>query len=130
MTQEFDLCPYPLKLWIVARSTADDINGRFTCYNDRNAKVVEDAEDDDRKSYLAFVSNVVDSETYDIGLLVVLNDEEDIDAGTIAHGSFHVADKVRQHVGLEFSLDGDNEHIAYLIGYVARCIEKFKRSSI
>lgn len=48
---------------------------------------------------------------------------------TIAHEAFHAANFILEYVGADFFMDGTNEHWAYLIGWVAECIQDFSNQS-
>ena len=56
--------------------------------------------------------------------VMVYIDPEFMNFGIVAHESFHAADYILARASAEFSPDGTNEHYAYLIGWIGRCIEK------
>lgn len=45
-------------------------------------------------------------------------------SNTIAHENYHLVTNICRYHGLVAEVDGDNEHIAYLIGYMYDIIEK------
>lgn len=86
----------------------------FYSKNDRNdflsgniEGITCDVKDDDGKSVV----------------LVYFADKESANISTIAHEAFHAADFMMDTLGIVFNKDCQNEHVAYLIGWIARCIE-------
>lgn len=41
-----------------------------------------------------------------------------IDASTVAHECFHIADMILEVKGMQYKEESGNEHVAYLIGYL------------
>lgn len=54
---------------------------------------------------------------------IVFRRKPDID--TIAHEAFHAAHDIMSYIHEDFVYDGTNESWAYLIGWIALCIEDF-----
>lgn len=44
---------------------------------------------------------------------------------TISHEVYHMVQSIAKHHGLSFTKNNDNEHIAYLIGYLNNCVYNF-----
>jgi hypothetical protein len=44
---------------------------------------------------------------------------------TISHENYHLVQSISKHHGLSFTSKNDNEHIAYLIGYLSQELTKF-----
>lgn len=57
-------------------------------------------------------------------VLVYFIDGESANLSTVAHEAFHAADFMMDTLGMVFNKDCQNEHVAYLIGWIARCIDK------
>lgn len=83
--------------------------------------------DKDRKEFL---EGNYDGVTCDVrdrngnnAVLVYFIDKESVNISTIAHESFHAADFMMDTLGIVFNKDCENEHVAYLIGWIARCID-------
>lgn len=58
------------------------------------------------------------------GNLVVFRSKNDMRMGTIAHESFHVLSRMMDVMPLVREPNGTNEHLAYLMQWIASCINK------
>lgn len=56
-------------------------------------------------------------------VVILINKRPDI--STIAHEAFHAAHDIMTYIHEDFVYDGTNESWAYLIGWIALCIEDF-----
>ena len=78
----------------------------------------------------AMTMDVYDN-NHNVGILIYFDIDYINDIGTgsnvvnvIAHESYHAADMLRTFLDLTYNGDADNEHIAYLVGYIAECCWK------
>lgn len=108
--REFDPVIYPRRLWIAV--TTENLADRF--------KDLEEFEAD-------YASAATDS-TADIlrnfrGVIIRFRSMDDMDVKTISHESVHAANIIFAELGVKADTDND-EHLAYLVGWIARCCEK------
>lgn len=68
---------------------------------------------------------VMDKDTRELGIMLLINSIDNVDTGTIAHEAVHIADYIYQFIG-GYSQDFSegNECYAYLVGWAADCIFK------
>lgn len=110
--KEFDINPYPRKLWIAYGK--DD-----TIIKD---KLVEmdgtplDFTDDYAIGFNGLTTSVKDKEKGLYGVLVWIIKYDSI--GTFAHEADHVCSQVFKECGVNMGFNGNDEHHAYLIGWV------------
>ncbi len=57
--------------------------------------------------------------------LILIVRKKEFDNGTAAHEAFHALQIMMTEIGLDFSRVMLNEHLAYLIGWITNCIDKF-----
>ena len=121
---EYELIPYPRKLWveILSEETINKIIKDFV-YTD-NTKITKD----DFEVGGASTKDVINKKG-NYGILVVFSPEA-INSPTFAHEAFHVVDFIVDACGLDYVRNTGNEHIAYLIGYVVRLFEDWKKKGI
>lgn len=117
---EFDPIIYPRKLWIMITDNPKDIEEYFE--DEKGRKLDYES----FKNRRASTMSAIRKDTDDFGVLIVFHKEEYLTISTIAHESFHVADWFCDILGLDCEREKSNEHIAYLIGWVAQCCEKVK----
>lgn len=75
---------------------------------------------------LAATYPVMEKESKNLGVLITFRDSKSYAADIIAHEAFHAANIIMNGLGIEFAVDGSNEHIAYLIQWVVKCIMEVK----
>ncbi len=109
---EFDMCIYPRKLWVVKTKKPMQIRERFL-----NEHGNELSDRQDFSNLGGFVMKVIEKETNDIGYIVCLLRKAD--CSTICHEATHVSLLMCEDIGLEVIENSDNEHIAYLNGWIA-----------
>lgn len=64
----------------------------------------------------------------DEAVLVYFRDKDTVNYSNVAHEAFHAADFIMNETGVVFNEGCDNEHVAYLIGWVARNISQYMSS--
>jgi hypothetical protein len=112
---EFDPVIYPVKLWVV------------------NQDVYHKFEHLDGSPLNSFVSDTSICSSYNrcimrkcsknYGFLVTIQKINDLQVSNIAHEAAHIARFMWEHLGEEYT---GKEADAYLIGWIAGCIEKVK----
>lgn len=115
---EFDPCIYPRKLWVVKGGTLDDIRETLEF----------EIEENECGGAVTFPAN--DKKGHFSGYCVWFPKSSDINnLDWIAHESTHVALSIFGDIGAIVTME-DQEPLAYLVGWVFRCIDvvrKFKK---
>jgi hypothetical protein len=108
---QFDPVIYPRKVWVCLGATKEVLDDRFTF----NSPLV-----DELFTSIAVTSTCTEKETGSGGV-IVWTPKRNMNINTIAHESDHVADMLFDFIGESTNTD---ECHAYLVGWVAECIEK------
>ena len=115
MIHEYSLSPYPKKLWVVK----DKGFNPSDVFLKRDGSVI-DYNNDERDRARASVYPVMHKETGYYGFLVLIYCR--LNVSDVSHEAFHVADGVFDDCGVMLTENTGNEHMAYLIGYIAGCL--------
>lgn len=107
-----------IDLYVSIGEDRNTVSGEFDFYSEK------DRNDFIEGNYDGVTCDVKDKNGKD-AVLVYFIDKESANISTIAHESFHAADFIMDSLGMVFNKNCENEHIAYLIGWVARCIERY-----
>jgi len=119
---EFDPLIYPFKLWVAITDDLKSISERFDDYPSGSEFEYKDSD-----KMIAFTQNVQQKSDRYIGAIVVFKKKKDCITRIIAHESTHVARILWDHIGeLETGMEAD----AYLVGWIAECIEKVKLGKV
>lgn len=110
---EFDPTIYPRKLWIAV--TSSSLKYKF-----------ENISEFDKSAY-AMVDNVYDLAQDKGGVLIRFDSIDAMSVGNIAHESIHAACEILDYVG-SFIDTKNQEHLAYLAGWIAKCCENVRDS--
>jgi hypothetical protein len=118
---QFDPVIYPIKLWVVTKYNGDEgaLKERFVHILDRkelNFSII--------KQHEALTYDVEEREDKYKGVLIVFSSSKYCKVKTMAHESTHAARSIWDHLG-EGSGIGEEAN-AYLVGWVADCIERVK----
>lgn len=124
---KYDPKIYPRVLWVA--SDVEELDKIFTFMriedpNDVSKTMYDDILGDYKdNSSIAVTCPVMDKNTHELGVLVIILDKENVNTEVIAHESVHVADYFYNQLGLcsQDFVDG-NESYAYLVGWSAGCI--------
>lgn len=117
LIHQFDPTIYPRLLWVVKGGSHDYIHNAFSDYNGDKLLIPDDYKD----RYGAMVFRVKMKSNKRLGNLVWLVSKKDVD--TIAHESVHVASNIFSDCNIAMGFnDGQDEHFAYLVGFVADCL--------
>lgn len=115
---EFDPVIYPFKLWVVISKDTECVKSKFLRYPKRKELSFKS-----KVEYDACVDTVMNKETSMIGFLVYFRDIKACKVGIAAHEATHVSDKAWKHIG---ERKKGVEANAYLVEWIAECIEKVK----
>lgn len=106
-----------IDLYVSVGEDRGKIAGEMTFYSEK------DKSDFLEGNYDGVTCDVKDDKGKSV-VLVYFIDRESANISTVAHESFHAADFMMDTLGIVFNKDCLNEHVAYLIGWIARCIDK------
>lgn len=111
MVYEFDPVIYPRRLYIAV--TTDQLKKRF------------DGVCEWEDSFNAVVENVNDNQKGLGGVLMRFHCIGEMTAEIMAHESVHAACNILDYVGSKVETN-NQEHLAYLVGWIAKCCEEVK----
>ncbi|MEN6624536.1 MAG: hypothetical protein ABFD50_23690 [Smithella sp.] len=115
---QFDPVIYPFKLWVVISNNIECLGERFKKYPSEKKYKTSVSE-----KLVAFVDSVIEIDTRKIGFLVVFQSKKECSVGCISHEATHVSDRVWNYIGERAP---GKEANAYLVEWIAECIEKVK----
>lgn len=119
---EFHPQVYPRILWVAVGGTFEDIKALFTS--------MEGDELVGGKDFLALTYMVqTKSDEHYLGHLVWFPSTKDMTAKNITHEAFHASSDLFGLLGCEMYYN-NQEPFAYLVGWVADCIDKVKRNKV
>lgn len=125
MLKEFKTEIYPRRLWVA--TSWDDVKDKFVLH--KNDKPIEKYEDGCAYTYQCVMHKK--SKKYGTLILFILEGEilgsEMVER--IAHESLHAANSVFDELGIAYDLTND-EHAAYLTGWIAKCCWKCLQKEI
>ena len=125
---EFDPLLYPFKLWVAKDPKISDFKDVFWGMNDKSTMIELTADNFYQLGCIASTCPMQKKETFERGCLVSLWRPKDVGVGAIAHEATHVVDWVCDEVGLRgFTFEG-GEARAYLVQWVANCIEEARKA--
>lgn len=114
---EFDPVLYPRKIWVV-KGTGMDMQQKIKdAYRTPNDDSLSMEGVDKVKAGVWNVMETADRAGY--GVLIWLRTK--VDPGVVAHESVHAANNICIDCGIHFDALND-EHYAYLVGFIADCI--------
>jgi len=116
---QFDPQIYPVKLWVSITSDLSAIGERFLEFPSGDAMGA-----DETGKMRAFTQLVSQKEDRKIGVIVVFKLRKYCVIETIAHEATHATRMIWGHLG-EYSTGMEAD--AYLVGWVADCIDKARR---
>lgn len=119
---EFNTEIYPRKIWVVKGGTCTQIKDKF-CRGDCEELNIDDSCD-------ALVCNVMIKDgTKRLGELIWFPYAKNMTTDKIAHEAVHAAMDIFVDLGCRFDAF-NQEPFAYLVGWVADCIDKVKRNKV
>lgn len=126
MLQEFKNDIYPRRLWIA--TSWEDVKDKFVCHKN-DEKPIEKYEDGDAYTY----QYVMHKKNKKYGTLILFVFEGEILGSEIveriAHESLHAANSIFDELNIAYDLVND-EHAAYVVGWVAKCCWKVLQKEI
>ena len=108
---QFDPVIYPRKVWVCLGATKEVLDDRFTFISPLVDELFESTA----------VTSICTEKNTGLGGVIVWTPKKTMAINTIAHESVHVADMIFDFIGESTKTD---ECHAYLVGWVAECIEK------
>lgn len=122
---------YPRKLWVATAENVQYLIDTFTFFsttdlkkiNDNTAKELANPNSSDR--LVAAVYPVMHNKTTEFGALVIIFDVNELTTEYISHEAVHVADYMCDELGIYTDSLSNNEHYAYLVGWVAGKISEY-----
>jgi hypothetical protein len=115
---QFDPVIYPFKLWVSITDDLTAISERFIDH-----KSGKELNTDNLDKTIAFTQNVEQKSDRLIGAIIVFGRKGYCSTKIIAHEATHAARMLWDHVGEDATgMEAD----AYLVGWIADCIEKVK----
>lgn len=117
---EFHPQIYPRRLWVIKGGLLGDIKEMFS---QRDGKELDLGDED----YDALTYSVMLKDTKKLGELIWFPEETSIDHEKVTHESVHAAMDIFRDIGADIDTD-NQEPFAYLVGWIADCIEQVKRN--
>jgi len=126
---EYDLVPYPRKLWVVIGADYEFIKSKFR-WNKKEDGSMEFPTDDpwSAKSAALTFGDIEDKATQDYGILLwIMND---LDNRDIVHESFHILSTLFDEMGISY--DANNQEVfsypmAQIYSYVETALKSHKK---
>ncbi len=121
---EFDPLIYPTRIWVGVNVPDKDIAERF--YSLLSDGSIDDFEDTGNKGAVATCYLVVEKESNWKGVFCHIQRPKLTGVGVMAHEAEHIVCWICEQFGIESTTFGDSEPRAYLIQWVANCINEVK----
>ena len=115
---EFDPVVYPVKLWVTIAPDLDELSERFVYYPSGDKIETKEAD-----IFVAFTYRVKNRQTGHLGILVSFVSKKYCTVKNLTHEATHAARDIWKHLGEN---ETGTEADAYLVGWIAECIEKVK----
>jgi hypothetical protein len=120
---QFDPAIYPMKLWVSITTDFKSLSERFC--NVGTKTDIDTSFIDQHEAACYYVQQKEKPTHY--GILIATTAKSYLTTKLIAHESTHGADFIWQHTGERRAGDEAN---AYLVGWIAECIEKVKLNKL
>ena len=117
---EFDPQVYPRKIWVAVGGDIGTLRASF-CQNDG-----EQLDFKDMDKYSASTTAVTEKDTGLFGELIWFPTKSDMRFDYIAHEATHAAMDIFGDIGIVPDVN-NQEPLAYLVGWIAKCINEVKR---
>lgn len=126
---EFDPVIYPVRIWVGINPSFNDISSKFYGLDSEMEKlhVTEEMCTHDR-FVVARTFTVADKEKGWFGLLIGIYKPKNCKVDNICHESAHCADFICEQLGITNGDFDNGEAYAYLIGWIAKCIDSVLRN--
>lgn len=128
---EFDTVIYPTRIWVGINPSFDTVDSKFYGLNEYMERIPFDKEQYEANSLIvARTHAVIDKESGWIGTFVSIHKPKMMTTKSISHESAHCADFICEKFGIQHGGFDNGEAYAYLIGWIADCIEKVKLNKL
>lgn len=120
---QFDPVIYPRKIWVVATKDENIVKNNFS---ERNGEEMTFSDCTGNEAIASVIPCTQKGSGF-YGFLIWIQDKKKFDVGTVAHESVHVASQIFNDTGMTLGFtNGRDEHYAYLVGWIADCINQVK----
>lgn len=120
---EFNLTPYPRKLWVIKKWTEKELKEAFCRYD--GGEVDWDLDDNENLIEAKVIPKVQFKESEYLGIVVLL--KPNVKNKILAHESGHIALSLFDEID-SYANPNDQEPFCYLLGYIYDCLEQVKRN--
>lgn len=128
---EFDPVIYPCRVWVAINPSFNDVVENFYALSTENERMDIDEKWYNRDGFqIATTGPAVSKSDGWIGLLVNIWKPKMMNTGVICHESVHCADFICGQFGITNGSFENGEAYAYLVQWIAVCIEKVKSGKI
>lgn len=116
---KFEQPIYPIGLYITVSDDNSCVMDRFESIDGEDLGLPD-------SNWDAFAVECVEKSDDCICVVICFREHDLMTVKNISHESFHASDKICDLLGIELQENGINEHVAYLIGWIADCCEQVK----
>ena len=128
---QFDPVIYPVKLWVGINPTFEQVSEMFYGLNSEIERIDIDREQFNMDHFVVARTHTVASKKDGwIGIYVGINKPKMLTTKFICHESVHCADFICEQFGIMSRKFDEGEPYAYLVGWIAECIEKVKLNKL
>lgn len=126
---EFNPVIYPTRIWVGFNTPFEEIFNNFWAVTSEMERCDVTLDWYGINTFkIATTVPVASKKDGQIGLLVVIWKPSMMTTGVIAHESVHCADYICDNFGIEHGTFDNGEAYAYLVQWIAECIEKVKKT--
>lgn len=125
---EFDPVIYPTRLYVAINPPFEKVDKMFYML-DEDDKVVDEAKKEYNSHFSAIATTFIVANKKDNwkGCLVVIWRRKECGAGICAHEATHIYDWLDKEMGLDCQEWDNDEPKAYMVQWIANCIDKVLR---
>lgn len=128
---QFDPVIYPSRIWVGINPSFEDVESKFWGLTDQMERIPITKDQHEVDCFtIARTHAVTSKEDGWVGLFVSIHKLKRLDTKTICHESAHCADFICENFGIQTGSFDGGEAYAYLIGWIAECIEKVKLNKL
>ena len=128
---EFDPVIYQCRIWVSMNPSFEDVSERFYAVtSDTERMDIKKDEYDDNYFSIARTHPVSSKQDGWIGLLVCVFRPRQCDVGLMAHEAVHCTDFICNQFGVTNGDFINGEAYAYLVQWIANCIDKVRRGKV
>lgn len=128
---EYDPVIYPMRLYVAINPPFEKVDKIFY-FLDNDGEVVDDARKEYENHWTAIATTFMVAHKKDgwKGCLVVIWKKSQCGAGICAHEATHVYDWLDNEIGLNCQEFSNDEPKAYMVQWIANCIERVLRNKV